>query len=106
MDACELPEKKFIDNSNDENERMINKVLLLGAIDWGSKFILYKLVPQFSADQVVRLLNELLVEFNSLKYVRILKTDNGSIFNAAETEQWCFDHGVEHHNGKPYCPQD
>ena len=45
MDACELPEKKFIDNSNDENERMINKVLLLGAIDWGSKFILYKLVP-------------------------------------------------------------
>jgi transposase InsO family protein len=45
------------------------------------------------------------VEAECGRKLRVLRTDNGDEFTAAEFVSYCADEGVQRHYSAPYCPQ-
>jgi transposase InsO family protein len=46
-----------------------------------------------------------LVEAESGKVLRVLRTDNGGEFTSVEFGEWCAERGVQRHLAAPYSPQ-
>lgn len=79
-----------------------NKYLFL-VVDYYSRYIEYAVMTEASATNTIKVLAQM---FSRWGIPELLQSDNGPQFTSKEFRSFLFEHGISHHTGPPYWPQE